>query len=145
VFIFIFSCFSFLFFFISVGSRILLAQIWISWFVLVDIGILIYTDLYSQFLALTCLSLFVFSLLKFLKFMFNIIEFDSSAFYLLLNTNKERQVSARNWEYKSVNSSQVFCATFGSTICIYVLSCVLWCHCDFRIKTMFGSFLPPVW
>jgi hypothetical protein len=37
-----------------------------------------------------------FSLLKFLKFMFNIIEFNSSAFYLLLNTNKERQVSTRN-------------------------------------------------
>jgi hypothetical protein len=28
-----------------VGSRIILVQIWISWFVLVDIGILIYTGL----------------------------------------------------------------------------------------------------
>jgi hypothetical protein len=45
VFIFIFSCFSFFQFFISVGSWILLVQIWISWFVLVDIGILIYTSL----------------------------------------------------------------------------------------------------
>jgi len=42
VFIFIFSCFSFFQFFISVGSWILQVQIWISWFVLVDIGILIY-------------------------------------------------------------------------------------------------------
>jgi hypothetical protein len=40
-----FSCFSFFQSFISVGSKILLVQIWISWFVLVDNGILIYTDL----------------------------------------------------------------------------------------------------
>jgi hypothetical protein len=45
VLIFIFSCFSFFQFFISVGSWILLVHIWISWFVLVDIGILIYTGL----------------------------------------------------------------------------------------------------
>jgi len=29
-------------------------------------------------------------------------------------------------------------------MCLYVLSSVLWCHCEFRIKTMFGSSLPPV-